>query len=219
MTAPVPRLTVVSFDLDGTLIHPAIFNAVADRLGFGAPLQDTYQAYAEGILSLEDAFHADVKHFIGRPVAEMMRALDETDAWTPGIVDAVELLKEAGLSVILTTDQPDFLARHVLDWGFDALVCSPGTVTDGIVQGVAPRFEKWPNLSAHLNAEGIDPAQVAHVGNGENDIPVFRKVGWGVAVNPSSPKVSAAADHAIPRLTDLVEVARHLMDMDTSTDA
>jgi len=67
-------LKLVSLDLDGTLIHPAIFNAVADALGFGEPLQWSYQEYVAGRMSLEDAFHHDYKHFVGRSVSEMRPA-------------------------------------------------------------------------------------------------------------------------------------------------
>ncbi len=212
MAAPPRDLRLVSFDLDGTLIHPAIFNVVADALGFGASLEKTLAAYEAGSLSLEDAFEADVKHFIGRDVAPMREALAVSTKWTRGIPDAVELLKEAGYVVVLTTDQPDFLAAHVLDMGFDSLVCSASRVEHGIVRTVTPTFEKWPNLRAELVRLGIDASQTVHVGNGANDIPVFERVGWSIAVNPSGPAVSAAAAHTIPRLVDLVEVARHLLD-------
>ncbi|HWG89422.1 MAG TPA: HAD hydrolase family protein, partial [Candidatus Thermoplasmatota archaeon] len=48
----------------------------------------------------------------------------------------------------------------------------------------------------------IDPRHVIHVGNGTNDIPVFENVGSSIAVNALHPSVTAAARHAIPKLTD-----------------
>ena len=143
----MPRVRVVSLDLDGTLIHPAIFNAVADAMGFGAPLQESYQAYVAGTMSLEDAFHHDYKHFVGRNVIEMHQVLRASLAWTPGIQEAVERLKAAGLRVVVTTDQPRFLAETTRWWGVQDVVCSEAEVKNDRVTGVVhPSFAKWPNL-------------------------------------------------------------------------
>ncbi|HVM44527.1 MAG TPA: HAD-IB family phosphatase [Candidatus Thermoplasmatota archaeon] len=201
-------LKLVSLDLDGTLIHPAIFNAVADALGFGEPLQWSYQEYVAGRMSLEDAFHHDYKHFVGRSVSEMRDVLRRTNAWTPGIASAVERLRDAGLRVIVTTDQPRFLAEATREFGVDDVVCSEAEVRhDRVTGAVFPSFAKWPNLERHLRARRVDAADVVHVGNGTNDIPVFEEVGRSVAVNALHPSVEAAATWRIERVRDLNEVA------------
>lgn len=206
------KLDVVSLDLDGTLIHPAIFNAVADGLGFGEPLARSYAMYLAGTMSLEDAFHHDYTHLKGRAVADMWRVLERTDAWTPGIREAVAALRAAGMRVILTTDQPRFLSQYTARFGIEEHVCSEAEVVDGVVTGrVEPRFEKWPNLEAWLRRNRVDPARVAHVGNGSNDIPVFARVGYGLAVNAEKEAVVRAARASIPKVEDLQEVARHLL--------
>lgn len=205
-------LKLVSLDLDGTLIHPAIFNAVADRMGFGEPLAWSYQEYVAGRMSLEDAFHHDYKHFVGRSVSEMREALRGNAAWTPGIADAVARLKAAGLRVIVTTDQPRFLAEATLNLGVDEVVCSEAEVRHDRVTGeVHPEFAKWPNLERHLRARRIDAKDVVHVGNGTNDIPVFERVGMAIAVNALHPSVVEAADASIARVADLDEVAELIL--------
>jgi phosphoserine phosphatase len=206
-------LKLVSFDLDGTLIHPAIFNAVADALGFGAPLEKSYRAYLDGTMTLEEAFHHDYAHFVGRPVAAMHEALARSPRWTLGIPEAVARLHGAGLRVIVTTDQPRFLAEFTRRFGVDHVVCSEAAVRDGrVTADVRPAFAKWPNLQAYLAREGVAPSDVAHVGNGRNDVPVFRNVGESVAVNAEHPDVTGAARRAIPRLKDLREVCDALLD-------
>ncbi|HVL48381.1 MAG TPA: haloacid dehalogenase-like hydrolase [Candidatus Thermoplasmatota archaeon] len=209
MTRPRPKdLALVSFDLDGTLVHPAIFNVVADALGFGAPLLESYRRYVAGEMTLEEAFHHDFAYFVGREVAPMREALAKSDAWTPGIVGAVERLHEAGLGVIVTTDQPRFLAEHTLDFGVDHVVCTDAAVRHGRVTADAhPAFDKWANLARYLAAKRIDPARVVHVGNGTNDIPVFERVGWAVAVSWLAPVVRERADAGIEKPLDLGEVA------------
>ena len=206
-------LRLVSLDLDGTLIHPAIFNAVADALGFGEPLAWSYQEYVAGRMSLEEAFRHDYKFFVGRSVEEMHEALRESKAWTPGIAEAVAAMKAAGLRVIVTTDQPDFLAETTLDFfGVDDVVCSPAEVRHGrVTASVFPEFEKWPNLERYLRARKVDASHVAHVGNGTNDVPVFERVGFSLAVNALHPSVVQAADASIDRVRDFREVAAALL--------
>lgn len=205
-------LRLVSLDLDGTLIRPAIFNAVADALGFGEPLAWSYREYLAGRMTIPQAFEHDYRHFVGRRVADMHDALAASPAWTPGIARAIERLHAAGLRVVLTTDQPRFLAEFTKRFGVDDLVCSEADVRDGVVAGpVLPRYEKWPNLAAHLAERGVAPDDVAHVGNGTNDIPVFERVGESIAVNYEKDAVANAAKHAIRELSDLDEVADVLL--------
>lgn len=200
-------LRVVSLDLDGTLIHPAIFNAVADALGFGEPLRWSYEEYVAGRMSLEDAFHHDYKHFVGRSVDEMQDVLRDAAAWTPGIARAVERWHEKGFRVIVTTDQPRFLAETTKWFGVDDVVCSEAEVRHGRVTGaVHPSFDKWENLSRYLAATRTDAREVVHIGNGTNDIPVFERVGHSIAVNALHPSVIRHAKAALDRLETLEEV-------------
>lgn len=201
-------MRLVSLDLDGTLIDPAIFNAVADAMGFGEPLAASYADYVAGRLSLEDAFHQDYKHFVGRKASEMQALLQTSHAWFPGIAEAVERMHMAGLKVVVTTDQPRFLADTTKRFGIDDVICTEAEVKNDRVTGVVqPEFAKWPNLERYLRAKKIDPQEVAHVGNGTNDIPVFEKVGFPVSVNALHPSVVAAAKANIDRVADFNEVA------------
>ncbi|MHB8605981.1 MAG: HAD family hydrolase [Thermoplasmatota archaeon] len=205
-------LDVISLDLDGTLIHPAIFNVVADALGFGEPLRRTFEAYKAGKMTIPECFVADYKHFVGRSVDEMHEALARSRKWTDDIDAAVERFQELGIRVIVTTDQPSFLADFTREFGVDDVVCSPAEVVDGVVTAkVEPRYEKWPNLSAWLTNEKVSPTRVAHVGNGGNDIPVFQHVGASVAVNPERDAVGRAAQHTVAPLHSMLQVADVLL--------
>lgn len=203
------KLRVASFDLDGTLIHPAIFNAVADPLGFGNKLEETTRAYFEGRMTAEETFHADYLHFVGRRVDEMQEVLRRSDRWTPGIRDAFDRLHAAGLRIVVTTDQPDFLAEVTKElFGVDAVACTPANVRNGRVAGTYDyRGDKWENLSRLLRAWKVDPAKVSHVGNGSNDVPVFRHVGFSAATFAMNDDVRAAAKVDLGSPTDMREVA------------
>lgn len=206
-------LRLVSFDLDGTLIHPAIFNAVAEPLGFGDKLEETTRLYFEGRMTAEETFHADHKHFVGRRVDEMRAVLQESPAWTPHIKDAIDALHEKGLKVVVTTDQPDYLARITEDlFGVDDVICTPVEVKHGRVTSVYHgEFHKWPNLQRYLKAKRIPPTEVAHVGNGTNDVPIFQNVALGIAVNAMSEEVRKGARLDLGRVRDMRKVATAIL--------
>lgn len=206
-------LKLVSLDLDGTLIHPAIFNAVAEPLGFGDQLEETTRAYFAGEMTADETFHADYKHFVGRRVDEMLDALRKSDKWTPGIASAVERLHDAGVRVAVTTDQPDFLVTITRElFSVDDLVCTPAEVRHGrVAGGYQLQHDKWANLERLLKARRIEPAHVAHVGNGSNDVPVFKNVGDSIAVWPMSDAVRRGAKRCIEKPRDLVEVSEALL--------
>lgn len=206
-------LKLASLDLDGTLIHPAIFNAVAEPLGFGDKLEETTRLYFEGKLTAQETFVADYKHFVGRRVDEMHDVLRRSDKWTPGIREGVARLHAAGIRVAVTTDQPDFLVRITQElFGVDDLVCTPAEVRHGRVAGPYDlQHDKWANLQRLLKARGLDASHVAHVGNGSNDVPVFRHVGYSVAVDPMSDAVRASASAAVDPLSHFEQVVDLLL--------
>lgn len=206
-------MKLVSFDLDGTLIHPAIFNAVADPLGFGDKLEETTRLYFEGKMSADETFHADYKHFVGREIAPMHDALRKSDRWTPGLKDAIARLHAEGMRVVVTTDQPDWLASMTQElFGVDALVCSHGDTKHGrVAGGYVLEHDKWANLARHLKAMRIDAKDACHVGNGRNDVPVFRQVGWSLAVWPMHDDVRRGAAESIEKPRDANEMVDRIV--------
>jgi phosphoserine phosphatase len=206
-------LKLVSFDLDGTLIHPAIFNAVADPLGFGDKLEETTRLYFEGKMTADETFHADYKHFVGRDVASMREALRASDRWTPGLEGAVRRLHDADLQVVVTTDQPDWLASMTQElFGVDALACSHGDLRHGRVAGTYRlEHDKWANLERHLKARGVAPHEACHVGNGRNDVPVFQRVGWSLAVWPMHDDVRRGAAETLEKPRDADEMVDRVL--------
>lgn len=208
----LPSIQVLSLDLDGTLIHPAAFNAAARQLGFGDRLEATLVAYQQGRIGLEAAFEADVAHFDGLSGQAVQDALARSPSWTPGITEAVAEAHRRGWRVIVTTDQPEWAAAAALRFGVDALVASPAPTTNGRISAdFVPRFAKWPNLEAWLARNQVPAAAVAHVGNGSNDIPVFQKVGRSVAVFTTDLAVVAAASHHRPAPTSLLDAIEPLL--------
>lgn len=183
---------LVTLDLDGTLIpHDTVFAAILRDAGHGAFARETDQAYFDGRMTLEDCFWAQWRSIQPLTLAELHRALRKA-TWLPGIGDGVRRLKDAGLRVCLLTDQPSTCADFLGRWGLTDAICSPVTVKDGKQVGIDARFDKLANLRARLREWDIPEARVCHVGNGINDVPVFRAVGGSVAVFDNTEARAAA---------------------------
>lgn len=186
------RFDLVTLDLDGTLLpNDTVFAAILRDHGHAAYAEETDQAYFAGRMTLEECFWAQWRLVQPLTLADLHRSLRKA-AWLPGIGEGVRRLKEAGLRVCLLTDQPstctDFLGR----WSLSDAIASPVTVKEGRQVAIDARFDKLANLRDRLAAWGIPESRVCHVGNGVNDIPVFRAVGGSVAVF-EDPEVRAAA--------------------------
>ena len=196
------RFDLVTLDLDGTLLPgDTAFAAVLRANGRGADAQASDERYFAGEISLEECFWQQWAWVRELSLADMHRGLRRAD-WLPGIGAGVRRLRQAGMEVRLLTDQPSVLTDFLGRWGLTDAVCSPCTVKEGRVVEIDARFEKWPNLRSALDEAGIGPQRVCHVGNGSNDVPVWRNVGAGVAAF-AEPEVAAAATVDLGRPADL----------------
>jgi len=198
-----PPLEVVSFDLDGTLLEGTVFEAVARGAGFLEELEEYDRQFREGRLSLEETFWVEYRYLVGLPLKDVERWL-EAAPWLSGIPETVETLREHGHRVVVLTDNPSYMAEFPTRWGFQHAIASPAAVVDGrITETVKPAFDKLENFRAWCDAQGISITRCAHVGNDFNDIPIFQAVGRSVAVNPTTPEVARAAQHALRDVRDL----------------
>lgn len=208
------RFDLVTLDLDGTLLpRDTVFAAILRDQGFAKEADETDRAYFEGRMSLEECFWAQWAFVQRLSLADLHRSLRKA-AWLPGIGEGVRRLKDAGLRVCLLTDQPstctDFLGR----WGLTDAICSPVTVKDGRQVAIDARFDKLANLRRRLAEWGIPEARACHVGNGVNDVPVFRAVGGSVAVDDHKDVVAAAQAH-VAEPKDLGELVDAVLRLDS----
>jgi phosphoserine phosphatase len=123
-----------------------------------------------------------------------------------------------GLSVILCTDNPDFLCQYLVEqFGFRGFVSSKVAVKNGLItDDIEPLPDKRLGIRKYCAWMSIPLSKTVHVGDGLNDVPVFRVVGYSIALNTSLEKVRRAASHQM-ETDDLLDVYKHIQSEMSST--
>lgn len=73
---------------------------------------------------------------------------------------------------------------------------------EDLVEGTRPGVDKGSGVRMLLEHLEIDPERVLFIGDNENDLPVFRVVGTGIAMGTAPPRVRAAAAWVAPALAE-----------------
>lgn len=210
------RYDLVAFDLDGTLATGLVY--VWQRLHEGLATDPgarsaARQAYFAGRLDYAGWFGTDVELLQARGAtrARLLETLRGVQA-TPGATDVLGTLRAAGHRLAVISGSVDLLVERLFPAGtfdhvlinrlhFDAAgVLSGGQATPFDMEG------KAVGLQELATAEGIDLSRCVFVGDNDNDVAALRAAGLGVAFEPKSERVRAAADHVLegPSLTPLL---------------
>jgi phosphoserine phosphatase len=200
------RFDLVTVDLDGTLLpDDTAFAAILRANGHGKEVEASDARFFAGAQDLEATFWEQWDWVRPLTLADLARGLRKA-AWLPGIDAGVQALRGAGLDVCLLTDQPSTVTDFLGRWDLGDAVASPVTVRDGHQLEIDARFDKLANLQRRLTERGIPAERVCHVGNGANDVPVWKAVGGSLAVF-AEPGIAAAAVSDLGRPASFQTVA------------
>ncbi len=198
---------LVTVDIDGTLTRGHGWLDIARAFG----RQDDYSRSNRRLRAREigeDEHLTDLLDIAtGRTVEEVDRILDQTPR-LDGIREALGELHRLGTRVALLTHNPDYVIDYYQrEFGFDD---GEGVIVprDGAGRLAPPgsvRADKITGLHRLIARASTEPAHTAHIGDGWADVPVFREVGAGIALNSTLDEVNRAADRVL-RTTDFREV-------------
>jgi len=196
------------FDMDGTILRGRFIVELAERMGAGAELAHFLD---NGRLDEVERTRAIARLFTGahkEVFQEVARDLPLTD----GAVDTVVALRRAGYVVGLVTDSfyvaAEIVRRRVFaDFAIAHLLRFRSGVSTGEVD-LSPALGHDHGCRKHQSCKGralrylVDNAGLVYkhtlaVGDGDNDICMFRKVGVSIAFRARSKEVSRAATYAI----------------------
>jgi phosphoserine phosphatase len=198
----VKRVRGIIFDLDGTLTPVrSVWQYIHEALGTWETQGSlSLRAFLAGKITYDEFARRDVSAWSGIP----RRRVEEIVAGIPyhsGVQETVTALKEKGVKLALLSSGLDILAARVAaELGFDVFVANGLGFTDERLDGRVHIRVAWDGKPDHLGSIcellGTAPSETAAVGDSHGDVPLFSRVGLGIAVN-AEPDVSAYAHVSI----------------------
>lgn len=207
---PEKKVRGVIFDLDGTLTPVrSVWQHIHEALGtWESHGSRSLAAFLAGEIPYEEFARRDVGAWYGVP-RERIAAIVAEIPYRPGAKELVGRLKERGVRLALLSSGLDILvARVAEELGFDVWVANGLGFTNGVVDGRVHIRVPWDGKPAHLDSIcrffRTTPAETAAIGDSHGDVPLFERVGLGIAVN-AEPTVCACA-HLSLNCSDLQEL-------------
>ncbi|MCK5152388.1 MAG: HAD hydrolase family protein [Candidatus Thorarchaeota archaeon] len=208
-------LKVISFDLDGVLYDgKSATYPVAKELGLE---QEFFRIIEENIelqRSNEDSIIEVAKIWTGVPVDGTLDHIIKDMPLMSGAEETVSNLKDWGYEVgcISSGVSQYFLIplvkRLELDFAFSNILGEKDGKHDGTVSYAMGGPQKAETALKYLSERGFSRENLAAIGNGENDIDLFRRCKLSIAFNPVSELVSEVASLTI-HSKDLRSVLPH----------
>src|SRR5207245_2682410 len=181
-----PKFVEISFDVDKTLYRQPALTQAARGLGIGKKWDAIDQMYHRQRITLRQGLLQQFQLMVGMKLVDVLAEVSKVPMMR-NIREAVDKLLGLGLSVILCTDNPDFLCQYLVEqFGFRGFVSSKVAVKNGvIIDDIEPLPDKRLGIRKYCAWMSIPLSKTVHVGDGLNDVPVFRVVGYLLDLNTS----------------------------------
>ncbi len=204
------------FDMDGVLLNGRFVVQLADRVG----AQQELSRLLDNPALPDDERSTVIASLFAGISQDTFEETARSIPLSPGAADAVIGLRRAGYRVGIVTDSfavaaeivrrrvfADFAVAHLMRFrhrvATGELVLSPAMIGTG--DCTTHRCCKGNAVRVLQASAGLVPGQTLAVGDGLNDICMFRAVGTAVAFRPKSAAVARAASHTLTHsLTDLL---------------
>ena len=206
----VRKFVMVSFDVDKTLFRKPALTTAARALGIGEKWDALDQMEIKKRTTIGQCLMSQYKLLVGMKVEDILREISKVEMMK-NIRETVEKLHRLELQVILTTDNPDFLCQYLVQrFNFNGYVSSKVEVKNGLITDeIEPLPDKRLGIRKYCAWMSVPLSKVVHVGDGLNDVPVFRTVGYSIAINVTLDKVRKTASHVM-ETNDLLDVYEHI---------
>ncbi len=194
------EIKVISLDLDGVLFEGTSASfVIAQQLGLKDQYLALFQRMAQEEMSLREIANEGAKIWKGIPIDATYHLLVRRLPLIEGANETISQLKEWGYEVgCISSGVSQFfmepLARRLnLDFAYSNILGSDGQVHDGTIQFILAGPEKVTTIWQYLQIKGHPQGAIASVGNGLNDIDLFKVSAFSIAFNPVDQIVSDAA--------------------------
>lgn len=208
-------IKVIAFDLDGVLFDgPSATYPIAKEIGIEKEFLEVLAKVSSAKLSLQESIIEVSKIWIGVPVDGTLDFLIERMPLMKGAEETVSTLKEWGYVVgCISSGVSQYFLKPLskrldLDFAFSNELGSENGKHDGTVLQVMDGPGKAKAITNYLISNDLPTSSLASVGDGENDLAIFRISSFSIAFNPTSDAVANEASITI-RSKDLRTVLPH----------
>ncbi len=198
------KIKIVSFDLDGVLYDgsSAAF-PLAQHLGLGQKFMEVYAKVGKEKKNLVESIREGSRIWKGIPADETYEHLILDMPLMEGAEETIRILKEKGLAVGCISSgvsqffMKPFARRLDLDFAHSNVLGELNGAHDGTVKFVMGGPQKAEIALKIIKERGLDRANLASVGDGTNDIDLFKVSALSIAFNPENESVSEAASFVL----------------------
>ena len=208
-------IRLVVFDVDGTLTqHSSIWWRLHEIFDTTKEGRIYFDQYFAGEINYQQWSDLDAGLWKGRPLSAVLDAVDATKL-VPGAKEAIEALQNNGIKTAILSGGLDVMAESIAKRvGIDFVLTNRLLHEDGKLLGIVENIVGWADKDQHIHTIlehfNISLEETAFVGDGRNDLSVFKIVGLSIAFNPKEDEVAKAADVVI-RENDLRAIVPHII--------
>jgi len=209
------KLRLVVFDVDGTLIRvESSWRHLHEQLGTWDRGRKYAERFFKGFITYEDWARLDASLWRGLPLEKVQRIVNDIP-YTDGAREVITTLRRRELLVVLLSAGLSIVTDRIReDIGVDGSLANELAVENGFLTGEVRVDVSFSNkgevLHRFLEKFGVTPDECAAVGDDETMIPLFEKVGLGIAFNPRKKVVEKHAD-VVVKGNDLRQILPHLL--------
>jgi phosphoserine phosphatase len=208
-------IKLVVFDVDGTLTcHSSIWWRLHEHFGTEKEGKQYYDQYFAGEINYDQWAAYDAGLWKGKPLDEVLQVVQETRVM-PGARETIQKLKEYGIHVAILSGGLDVLADDIgKRLGIEYVLTNRLLSSNGVLTGGVENLVAWGEKSKEIvniaNHFGVKLEETAFVGDGRNDVSVFKYVGLSIAFRPEDDDVARAAT-AVVHEDDLRGIVNHIL--------
>jgi len=210
------------FDMDSTLIDAEVIDTLAKVAGVEETVSKITRAAMNGEMDYTESFQTRVASLKGLSCEKALAETDKIQLMT-GAGELMKFIRSAGGKTAMITCGFSIVAENVkkqldIDYAYsNDLIVKEGYLTGEAVGPLTTTNAKEKVLAELVEVLGIPYEECLVIGDGANDICLFKKAGFSIAFN-AKPVVQEQA-HAVVSGKDLRNVIPVLISvMNVSTD-
>ena len=215
---------LIVFDMDSTLIDAETIDELAKAAGVGDEVAEITRRAMNGEMDYGEALRKRVALLKGLSVERAIEAAEQI-RYNPGAKELVDRVKSLGYTTAMISGGFTLSADRIgkglgMNYVYSNELVVDGSVLTGEVRGPLTEHDSKMRVLIHIaEQEGVDHRKCIVIGDGANDIQLFKNAGCRIAFN-SKPVLQKYADVVVDG-NDLHKVIPIIeaLDLETALDS